>query len=86
MRGVGQTDTPTTKNIDMIEIREMLQAKDKAGFHKLLSWRAVANIYRLMSLGLENEVTIEDAKGYTKVALVFISALLIGGWMEGGAA
>lgn len=49
------------------------------------SWQTLANIYRLMSFGLENEVTIEDAKGYTKVALVFIAALVMGGMVEGGA-
>lgn len=60
-----------------------LPANDKAAF-KLFSWQTLANIYRLMSFGLEKEVTIEDAKGYTKVALLFIAALVMGGMVEGG--
>lgn len=62
-----------------------LPANEKAVLKDLFSWRTVANIYRLMSLGLEAEVTIEDAKGYTKVALLFIAALVMGGMVEGGA-
>ena len=73
------------KNIDMIEIREMLQAKNKAGFHKLFSWQVVAKVYQFLSWGLLDGVTEEDAKGYTKYLLLFFSAVTIGGLMEGGA-
>lgn len=76
-------------NICLSENNSILQttlpANDKAVLKDLFSWRTVANIYRLMSLGLEAEVTIEDAKGYTKVALLFIAALVMGGMVEGGA-
>ena len=39
-----------------------------------------------MSLGLEEHVTVNDAKGYTKVALVVIISIVLGGLVEGGAA
>lgn len=48
------------------------------------SWRAIAKVYSLMSLGLE-EVTLEEAKGYTKVLLIFVSAVVLSGMLEGGA-
>ena len=68
----------------MIEIREMLQAKNKAGFHKLFSWQVVAKVYQFLSLGLLDGITEEDAKGYTKYLLLFLSAVAVGGLMEGG--
>ena len=49
-----------------------------------LVWRAIAKVYSLMSLGLE-EITPEEAKGYTKVLLILVSAVVIGGMVEGGA-
>lgn len=49
-----------------------------------LVWRAIAKMYSLMSLGLE-EVSPEEAKGYTKVLLILVSAIVIGGMVEGGA-
>lgn len=70
----------------MIEIWEMLQAKNKAGFHKLFSWQVVAKVYQFLFLRLLGEVTEEEAKGYTKFLLLLFSAVAIGGWMEGGAA
>ena len=44
-----------------------------------------AKVYQFLSLGLLDEVAEEDAKGYTKYLLLFLSAVAIGGLMEGGA-
>ena len=55
----------------------------KAGM--LFSWQTVAKVYELLFFGLEGEVTVEDAKGYTKVALLLIVAIVLGGMLEGGA-
>ena len=49
-----------------------------------LVWRAIAKVYSLMSLGLE-EVSPKEAKGYTKVLLILVSAVVLGGMLEGGA-
>ena len=70
----------------MAEIREMLLAKDRAGFSKHLSWRTVANMLNSLPMGICECETGEDAKGYTKFLLLLFSAVAIGGWMEGGAA
>lgn len=51
---------------------------------KLISWRTLARMYKSMSWGLLDKVTVEDAKGYTKYLLLLISAVAIGGLMEGG--
>lgn len=51
----------------------------------LLSWHTAAKIYKSLSMGLLDKVTDEEAKGYTKVFLLLISAVAIGGLMEGGA-
>ena len=56
----------------------------KAGM--LFSWQTVAQVYKLMFLGLEEEVTIEEAKGYTRVAVLLIVSIVLGGMLEGGAA
>ena len=41
-------------------------------------------MYKSMSWGLLDKVTEEEAKGYTKYLLLLISAVAIGGLMEGG--
>lgn len=56
----------------------------KAGM--LFSWQTVAQVYKLMFLGLEEEVTVEEAKGYTFVAVLLIVSIVLGGMLEGGAA
>lgn len=63
-------------------LQTTLPANDKAVF---FSWHTAAKVYQFLSLGLLDEVTEEDAKGYTKYLLLFFSAVTIGGWMEGGA-
>lgn len=70
--------------MDMEEIREMLLAKDRAGFSKLLSWRTVANMLNSLPMGICECETGEDAKGYTKVLIVLMAAFLLAG-LEGGA-
>lgn len=51
----------------------------------LLSWHTAAKIYKSISMGLLEKVTEEEAKGYTKFFLLLISAVAIGGLLEGGA-
>lgn len=48
-------------------------------------WRAIAKVYKFFFFGLEEKVTVEDAKGYTKAALLLIAAVVLGGMVEGGA-
>lgn len=55
----------------------------KIAFRKVFSWKAAAEAYQALSIGLE-EITSEDAKGYTKVLLLFIAAIITGGMLEGG--
>ena len=70
----------------MAEIREMLLAKDRAGFSKHLSWRTVANMLNSLPMGICECETGEDAKGYTKVLIVLMAAFLLAGIWEGGVA
>ena len=63
-------------------LQTTLPANDKAVF---FSWHTAAKVYQFLSLGLLDEVAEEDAKGYTKYLLLFLSAVAIGGLMEGGA-
>ena len=63
-------------------ILSTLPANDKAVF---FSWHTAAKVYQFLSWGLLDGVTEEDAKGYTKYLLLFLSAVTIGGLMEGGA-
>ena len=62
-------------------LQTTLPANDKAVF---FSWHTAAKVYQFLSLGLLDEVAEEDAKGYTKYLLLFLSAVAIGGLMEGG--
>ncbi len=68
----------------MAEIREMLLAKDRAGFSKHLSWRTVANMLNSLPMGICECETGEDAKGYAKALIVLMAAFLLAG-LEGGA-
>ena len=56
----------------------------KIAFRKVFSWQAAAKVYQALSIGLE-DITPEDAKEYTKVLLLFITAIIAGGMLEGGA-
>lgn len=56
----------------------------KIAFRKVLSWQAAAKVYQALFIGQE-DITPEDAKGYTKVLLLFITAIIAGGMLEGGA-
>ena len=56
----------------------------KAGM--LFSWQTVAKVYELLFFGLEEEVSVEEAKGYTRVAVLLIVSIVLGGIVEGGAA
>lgn len=49
------------------------------------SWQTIASVYKFLFFGIEENVTIEDAKEYTKYLLFFWSLIAISGWMEGGA-
>ena len=60
------------------------KSSTKMRTEKLISWRTLARMYKSMSWGLLDKVTEEEAKGYTKYLLLLISAVAIGGLMEGG--
>lgn len=49
------------------------------------SWQIIARVYKFLFFGLEENVTIEEAKGYTKTLLILVSAIVLGGMLEGGA-
>lgn len=49
------------------------------------AWQIIAKVYKFLFFGLEENVTVEEAKGYTQVALILIVAIVIGGMVEGGA-
>lgn len=77
-----------TKNLNLSEKQSIvtstftLPANEKAVF---FSWRTLARVYQTLSMGLIDEVTEEDAKGYTKLLLLLFSTPLIGGLLEVGA-
>lgn len=66
-------------------LQTTLPANDKAVVKNLFSWHTAAKVYQFLSWGLLDEVTEEEAKGYTKALLLLFSAVAIGGLMEGGA-
>ena len=49
------------------------------------AWQIIAKVYKFLFFGLEENVTPEEAKGYTKVALLVIIPIILGGMLEGGA-
>lgn len=56
----------------------------KIAFGNVFSWLSIAKVYQAISMGLIDSVSEEDAKGYTKVLFLLLSATLLGGILEGG--
>ena len=69
----------------MAEIREMLLAKDRAGFSKHLSWRTVANMLNSLPMGVCECKTVHDAKMYVYCFVLFLFVFIVAGIGEGGA-
>ena len=69
----------------MAEIREMLLAKDRAGFSKHLSWRTVANMLNSLPMGICECETVHDAKMYVYCFVLFLFVFIVAGIGEGGA-
>ena len=55
----------------------------KAG--KLLSWATFARLLNALPWGMCECGTIDEAKGYAKVLLIFIAVILLSGLEKGGA-
>lgn len=71
---------------DEIRVKANNSSHNFASSHETaIVWRAIAKVYKFFFFGLEEKVTVEDAKGYTKVALLLIAAVVLGGMVEGGA-
>ena len=69
----------------MAEIREMLLAKDRAGFSKIISWRTVANMLNSLPMGVCECKTVHDAKMYVYCFVLFLFVFIVAGIGEGGA-
>lgn len=76
-----------TKNLNLSEKRSIVTFTHtlRSATTAFFSWQTIAKMYQYMSLGLEEHVTVNDAKGYTKVALVVIISIVLDGLVEGGA-
>lgn len=78
------------KNNCLLEKQSILQTTlfhetEALGIKHVFSWQALAYAYQILSMGLISEVSIEDAKEYTKLLILLFITPLIGGLLEGGA-